>query len=123
MKLPKGTLTDDVTELKRYALELERALAAEREALAGLVSIIDKAGLLNLSNGVQLGATSWYVKASDAMDYARELLRSRAPEPQANHQRIICDTHHTGGGAYYKDECPSCAPEPQAEGDGGYCGT
>jgi hypothetical protein len=36
MKLPKGTLTDDVTELKRYALELERerdeaAAAAQAE--------------------------------------------------------------------------------------------
>ena len=41
------------------------------EALRGLVEIIDAAGLLNLSNGVQLGQTSWYVKASDHMEAAR----------------------------------------------------
>jgi hypothetical protein len=40
-------------------------------ALRGLVAIIDKAGLLSLSNGVQLGQTAWYVKASDAIEYAR----------------------------------------------------
>jgi hypothetical protein len=45
-----------------------------REALMDLVAIIDKAGLLNLSNGVQLGATSWYVKASDRLKYARTIL-------------------------------------------------
>jgi len=45
---------------------------------------------------------------------------AQRPEPQAD-QRIICDTHHVGGGAYYRDECPSCAPspEPQADGDAG----
>lgn len=45
-----------------------------REALMNLVNVIDKAGLLNLSNGVQLGATSWYVKASDALTYAKRVL-------------------------------------------------
>lgn len=43
-------------------------------ALRGLVEIIDSAGLLNLANGVQLGATSWYVKANDRLEYARALL-------------------------------------------------
>jgi hypothetical protein len=41
------------------------------EALEELTEIIDKAGLLNLSNGVQLGPTAWYVKATERMDYAR----------------------------------------------------
>lgn len=51
------------------------AVAPElRQALVELVAIIDSAGLLNLSNGVQLGATSWYVKASDRMDYAKRIL-------------------------------------------------
>lgn len=45
-----------------------------RESLQSLVDIIDAAGLLNLSNGVQLGATSWYVKASDRLEYAKSLL-------------------------------------------------
>lgn len=41
------------------------------EALKSLVEIIDKAGIENLSNGVQLGKTSWYVKASNRMEDAR----------------------------------------------------
>lgn len=45
-----------------------------REALMELVAIIDKAGLLHLAHGVQLGATSWYVKASDRLEYARRVL-------------------------------------------------
>lgn len=45
-----------------------------REAMKNIVAIIDAAGLIHLSNGVQLGATSWYVKASDRLDYARAIL-------------------------------------------------
>lgn len=45
------------------------------DALSDLVAIIDAAGLLNLSNGVQLGQTSWYVKASERLEYARLVLR------------------------------------------------
>lgn len=41
------------------------------EALTDLIDIIDAAGLINLSNGVQLGQTSWYVKASDRVKWAR----------------------------------------------------
>lgn len=48
------------------------------EALSDLVEIIDKAGLLNLSNGVQLGATSWYCKASERLEYARAVLADAA---------------------------------------------
>ena len=44
------------------------------EALEGLVTVIDAAGLYNLSTGVQLGGTVWYVKATDALDEARALL-------------------------------------------------
>jgi hypothetical protein len=43
-------------------------------ALRNLVEVIEAAGLLNLSNGVQLGPTVWYVKASDAIDYAKRAL-------------------------------------------------
>lgn len=43
-------------------------------ALKNLVAIIDAAGLLQLSNAVQLGATSWYVKASDRMDVAQAVI-------------------------------------------------
>jgi hypothetical protein len=45
-----------------------------RETLEDLVSIIDAAGLYNLSNGVQLGPTVWYVKASERLYYARAAL-------------------------------------------------
>ena len=47
------------------------------DALRDLVSIIDAAGLLSLSRGVDLGPTVWYVKASERMDYARALLGAR----------------------------------------------
>jgi len=39
-------------------------------SLRGLVEIIRKAGVQNLSNGVQLGQISWSVKASDALERA-----------------------------------------------------
>ena len=53
------------------------------EALRSLVEIIDAAGLLNLSNGVQLGQVSWYVKALGCMDAARAALAA----PQAAEAR------------------------------------
>lgn len=60
-----------------YPTELLKAIAQRDELLAALnnlVDIIDKAGLGNLSKGVQLGAMSWYVKASDAVEWAREAI-------------------------------------------------
>lgn len=45
-----------------------------RRELARLVEVIDAAGLQNLSNGVQLGATSWLVEASEALKAARTAL-------------------------------------------------
>ncbi len=51
-------------------------------ALTHLVKVIEAAGLLNLSNGVQLGPTVWYVKACDAIDYARRAIaKAEAREP------------------------------------------
>lgn len=44
------------------------------EALNDLVVVIKAAGLANLSNGVQLGQTAWFVKASDAMTSAKSAL-------------------------------------------------
>ena len=43
-------------------------------ALSGLVEIIEKAGLINLADGVQLGSTAWFVKASERLDYAKRVL-------------------------------------------------
>ena len=53
-----------------------------REAAMGLVRVIDAAGLYNLSTGVQLGPTVWFVKASDAMDAARTALQGASPKGQ-----------------------------------------
>jgi len=39
-----------------------------------LVELIDNAGLLNLTRGVQLGATSWYCKTEPALAYLRARL-------------------------------------------------
>jgi hypothetical protein len=48
------------------------------EAARELVHWIDKAGLLNLSNGVQLGATSWYCKTDPVLVRLREALAKLA---------------------------------------------
>ena len=47
---------------------------AMRAALDELVKVIEAAGLLNLSDGVQLGQTVWFVKASDALQNAKAAL-------------------------------------------------
>jgi hypothetical protein len=56
-------------------LNIFEGLISERDellaALKQVIGVIDAAGLHNLSNGVQLGQTVWYVKASDAKDAAR----------------------------------------------------
>lgn len=52
-----------------------RAVNAELvEALEGFIGVINAAGIYNLSRGVQLGQTVWYVKASDAMESSRAAL-------------------------------------------------
>jgi hypothetical protein len=70
-----------VKELLRDISELLAEIERLRPALQGLVSVIDAAGLLNLSNGVQLGPTVWYVKATERMDIARSALESASPTP------------------------------------------
>jgi hypothetical protein len=65
------------SEQKANAEFIVKAVNAHDEliaALSGLTHIIESAGLLNLSNGVQLGQTSWLVKASDCMDQANAAL-------------------------------------------------
>ncbi|MFN3169265.1 MAG: hypothetical protein ACE37E_01070 [Hyphomicrobiales bacterium] len=59
----------DTEEARKDALIAELV-----DALQGIIGIVEKAGLLNLSRGVQLGQTSWYVKATDRLDYGRIVL-------------------------------------------------
>lgn len=67
------------------------------EALSDLVEIIERAGVSNLANGVQLGQMSWAVKAGDRMRWAKTCLAkatgtllnttdSAASSPAADHQ-------------------------------------
>lgn len=79
---------------KRYADKWRAAEARVRElegALRELVWIIDKAGLLNLSNGVQLGQTSWYVKAYDRLEAARAALAAALREAAAGEREKLAD--------------------------------
>lgn len=58
--------------------ELERLTALNAElatALEEVCGVIDAAGTLNLSNGVQIGQTAWYVKITYAMNAARAALQ------------------------------------------------
>lgn len=60
------------------------------EVLEGLVSIIDAAGLHNLCDGVQLGASSWYVKAVERLTAARAALtKAKATGGEGMSERLI----------------------------------
>ena len=63
-------------EILKEAREDRDEIRELRGSLAELVQIIEKAGLNNLSNGVQLGQTAWYVKANYAMERANAALNS-----------------------------------------------
>jgi hypothetical protein len=61
---------------KRVADEAaERAWDGKCEAEV-IVELIEKAGLLNLANGVQLGATTWCVHMSQALEAWHSINRS-----------------------------------------------
>lgn len=64
------------------------------DALKSLVEIIDKAGLSNLTNGVQLGQTSWYVKASARLEDARAAIADLEAEIAQEVEPVwfACDT-------------------------------
>jgi len=77
---------DEIRYQAKRAEAAEARLKRVENALRELVWIIDKAGLLNLSNGVQLGQTSWYVKANDRLEGARAALaaaQSSGEKPSA----------------------------------------
>lgn len=54
-----------------------------REALKDLVEIIEAARLHNLARGVELGQTAWFVKASDRLAYAKQVLSGQISELEA----------------------------------------
>lgn len=70
---PMAELTPEATG---EAAALIASAPALVEALKELVVVIDAAGLRNLTTGVQLGPTVWYVKANDAMDAAHAALKA-----------------------------------------------
>jgi len=65
----------EAAEQKRRAECYDDLLAA----LTDLADIIDAAGLVNLSCGVQLGPTVWFVKASDRLGFARAAIAKAQP--------------------------------------------
>ena len=72
-----GRIVPDTVELYGEMFWREKTIDAHFVELTGaleqLISVIEAAGLLNLSHGVQLGSTVWYVKASDALNYAKQV--------------------------------------------------
>ena len=62
-----GNVTSETGLTPRQLADQRAELLA---VLVGLVEIIEKAGLRNLANGVQLGQVSWLVKATDRVDDA-----------------------------------------------------
>ncbi len=73
-----GRIVPDTVELYGEIFWREKTIDAHfvelEGALEGLVRVIEAAGLHNLSNGVQLGPTVWFVKASDALKYAKQVI-------------------------------------------------
>lgn len=74
---------------RQEAGDLRSALRAEQdrsdrllEALTETWKVLRAAGLLNLSNGVQLGQTAWYVKACDAEALSDEAIRRATGDAQ-----------------------------------------
>ena len=58
-----------------YTAPPEPAVNAELlEALTNLVKIIESDGVANLTRGVELGQTVWFVKASDGLEYANAVI-------------------------------------------------
>ena len=64
----------EIKEAANAILLLVSEIERLRTAMEGLVHVVKAAGLDNLVNGVQLGQTSWFVKASDALEQAEAAL-------------------------------------------------
>lgn len=76
---PMYVSSQDIVAALTHALNSRLQLY---DALRELVWIIDEAGLMNLSNGVQLGQASWFMKATDRMNDAREALKNATATTQ-----------------------------------------
>ena len=74
--LPASSRSDDQLEPPWEVIARMRTeLARVREALEDLVGVIQSAGIYQLSTGVELGATVWFVKCSDAIKQAQAALQ------------------------------------------------
>ena len=62
------------------AHDLERQRDYLINAARRLLSVIDSAGLHNLTHGVHLGQVSWFVKATDAVDATRAAIAKATGE-------------------------------------------
>jgi uncharacterized coiled-coil protein SlyX len=80
-------LREDYAERDRLRAELDRLTArvAQLEgALEHTWKVLDAAGTLNLSNGVQLGPTVWYAKIEEAREMSRAALSQPAQAERYN---------------------------------------
>ena len=79
-----GRIVPDTVELYGETFWREKTIDAHfvelAGALEGLISVIESAGLIHLADGVQLGPTVWYVKASDALDVAKQAVGQASPK-------------------------------------------
>ena len=67
---------NEITRLHcEQGVRMDKELARVREALEDLVVVIQSAGIYQLSNGVELGGTVWFVKCSDAIKQAQAALQ------------------------------------------------
>lgn len=72
---------EPVFQMLRDRVEgLPNSYSEQIEALSELVRVIESAGLQNLAKGVQLGQASWWVKATDAVNYAKAVISARSPD-------------------------------------------
>jgi hypothetical protein len=80
--LRRSTLSDGIGKTTIANARLIAAAPDLLEALKDTWDVLDAAGLHNLSNGVQLGQTVWYVKACDAKRSAIAAIAKATGEQQ-----------------------------------------
>ena len=133
-KAERDQLQQKVAELRRvlatpsvHGSHMQTAHEVEidqiKDAALGVIRVIDAAGLQHLVSGVQLGATSWLMKATAATDLLRSLVD---PEDQFGPDALC----HVGGepaacvGRYERQDGPDLPACDVCCGHGnedGYC--